>query len=146
MDTITWIWLLGLVVFVVLEAVTYQIVSIWFALGAVGALIAKAVGADFTVQIVIFIAVSGICLLCLRPVSKKLLKNKTEATNVDSLIGADAIVTADINNLKGSGKGKINGMTWSMRADDGEEIKEGETVTVLRVEGVKLIVKRKDDK
>ena len=61
MDTITWIWLLGLLVFVVLEAVTYQIVSVWFALGAAGALIAKAVGADFTIQIIVFIAVSGIC-------------------------------------------------------------------------------------
>lgn len=146
MDTITWIWLLGLVVFVVLEAVTYQIVSVWFALGAAAALIAKAVGADFTIQIIVFIAVSGICLLCLRPISKKLIRNKTEATNVDSLIGADAIVTADINNLKGNGKGKINGMTWTMRTAGGEEIKEGETVTVLKVEGVKLIVKRKEDK
>ena len=146
MDSITWIWLAGLVVFVVLEAVTYQIVSIWFALGAVGALIAKAAGADFTVQIIVFIAVSGICLLCLRPISKKLIKNKTEATNVDSLIGADAIVTADINNLLGTGEGKINGMTWTMRSADGSEIGEGETVTVEKVEGVKLIVKRKDDK
>ena len=146
MSMVTWIWLLGLVVFVVLEAVTYQIVSIWFALGAVGALIAKAVGADFTVQIIVFIAVSGICLLCLRPISKKLIKNKTEATNVDSLIGADAIVTADINNLLGTGEGKINGMTWTMRSADGSEIGEGETVTVEKVEGVKLIVKRKDDK
>ena len=146
MSMVTWIWLLGLVVFVVLEAVTYQIVSIWFALGAVGALIAKAAGADFTVQIIVFIAVSGICLLCLRPISKKLIKNKTEATNVDSLIGADAIVTADINNLLGTGEGKINGMTWTMRSADGSEIGEGETVTVEKVEGVKLIVKRKDDK
>ena len=146
MSMVTWIWLLGLVVFVVLEAVTYQIVSIWFALGAVGALIAKAAGADFTVQIIVFIAVSGICLLCLRPISKKLIKNKTEATNVDSLIGADAIVTADINNLLGTGEGKINGMTWTMRSADGSEIGECETVTVEKVEGVKLIVKRKDDK
>ena len=146
MSMVTWIWLLGLVVFVVLEAVTYQIVSIWFALGAVGALIAKAAGTDFTVQIIVFIAVSGICLLCLRPISKKLIKNKTEATNVDSLIGADAIVTADINNLLGTGEGKINGMTWTMRSADGSEIGEGETVTVEKVEGVKLIVKRKDDK
>ena len=146
MSMVTWIWLLGIVVFVVLEAVTYQIGSIWFALGAVGALIAKAAGADFTVQIIVFIAVSGICLLCLRPISKKLIKNKTEATNVDSLIGADAIVTADINNLLGTGEGKINGMTWTMRSADGSEIGECETVTVEKVEGVKLIVKRKDDK
>lgn len=145
MDLITWIWLAGLVVFVALEAVTYQLVSIWFAIGVIGALIAKAIGADFTVQIIVFIALSGICLLCLRPVSKKLIKNNPAATNVDSLIGAEAVVTSDINNLHGKGEGKVNGMTWTMRSADNTDIKAGAKVTVEKVEGVKLIVKRKED-
>lgn len=144
MDTMAWIWLAGIIVFIILEAVTYQIVSIWFALGAVGGLIAKAAGADFTVQMVIFIAISVICLLCLRPLSKKLLKNKKENTNVDSLLGREVLVTKEVNNLHGTGEGRVGGMVWTIRSADNAVIPEGETVICEKVEGVKLIVKRKE--
>ena len=144
MDAMAWIWLAGVVVFIILEAVTYQIVSIWFALGAVGALIAKAAGAPFAVQMAIFIAVSVICLIILRPLSRKLIKNKTENTNVDSLLGKEVLVTKEINNLRQTGEGKVGGMTWTLRSADNTAIPEGETVICERVEGVKLIVKRKD--
>lgn len=142
--TITLIWLAGIVAFIVLEAVTYQLVSVWFALGAICAMIAMAAGADFTVQMIVFIAISGICLLCLRPVSKKLLKNKTLKTNVDGLIGKEVIITKEINNLISAGEGRVNGMTWTVRSDDNSVIGEGETAVVTAIEGVKLIVKRKD--
>lgn len=142
--TMILIWIAGIVAFIVLEAVTYQLVSVWFALGAIFAVIAMAAGADFTVQMIIFIAVSGICLLCLRPVSKKLLKNEGERTNADSLIGKEVIITKEINNLISAGEGKVNGMTWTLRSEDNSVIGEGETAVVTAIEGVKLIVKRKD--
>lgn len=142
--TMILIWIAGIVAFIVLEAVTYQLVSVWFALGAIFAVIAMAAGADFTVQMIIFIAVSGICLLCLRPVSKKLLKNESERTNADSLIGKEVIITKEINNLISAGEGKVNGMTWTLRSEDNSVIGEGETAVVTAIEGVKLIVKRKD--
>lgn len=144
MDATVWVWLAGIIVFIVLEAVTYQIVSIWFALGAVGGLIAKAAGASFTVQMAIFITISVICLLCLRPLSRKLLKNKKENTNVDSLLGKEVLVTKEVNNLLGTGEGKVGGMVWTIRSADNEIIPEGETVICEKVEGVKLIVKRKE--
>lgn len=144
MDTTAWVWLAGIIVFIVLEAVTYQIVSIWFALGAVGGLIAKAAGASFTVQMAIFIVISVICLLCLRPLSRKLLKNKKENTNVDSLLGKEVLVTKEVNNLLGTGEGKVSGMVWTIRSAGNEIIPEGETVICEKVEGVKLIVKRKE--
>ena len=145
MDNMVWIWLIGTIIFVVLEAVTYQIVSIWFALGAVGALIAKAAGATFAMQMAIFIGVSVLCLVCLRPVSRKLIKNKTVNTNVDSLLGRQVLITKEVNNLQGTGEGKVGGMVWTVRSADDTVIGEGETAVCERVEGVKLIVKRKGE-
>ncbi len=139
------IWAVGIIAFVVLEAVTYQLVSIWFALGAAGGMIASALGARFSVQMTVFIAVTAVSLLCLRPVSVKLLKNKKERTNVDSLIGKDVFITRDIDNIKGVGEGRIGGMTWTARSADNTPIKANVTAVIEKVEGVKLIVKEKGE-
>ena len=139
------IWLIGIIVFVVLEAVTYQIVSIWFALGAVGGLIASLTGASFTVQMIVFIAVSVIFLICLRPVSRKLLKSKQEKTNVDSMLGKEVLITKEVDNLSGSGQGKVNGAVWTVKCADDSLIPENDIAVVEKVEGVKLIVKRKGE-
>ena len=145
MDMTAWIWILGIVAFIVLEGVSYQLISVWFAIGAAGGLIAYAAGADFTLQLIIFIAVSAVCIVCLRPVSRKLLKGKETKTNADALVGKDVLVTKEINNLRGEGEGRVSGMTWTLRSQDGEIIPEGETVICVKIEGVKLIVKRKED-
>ena len=139
------IWLIGIIVFVVLEAVTYQIVSIWFALGAVGGLVASLAGANFTVQMIIFIALSVIFLICLRPVSRKLLKSKQEKTNVDSMLGKEVLITKEVDNLSGSGQGKVNGVVWTVKSADDSLIPENDIAVVEKVEGVKLIVKRKGE-
>lgn len=145
MDNTVMLWLAGVIAFTVLEAITYQLVSIWFVLGAFGGLIAKLLGASFPVQMGIFIGVSLIALLCLRPFSKKLIKNKKVHTNVDSLLGKEVLVTKEVNNLQATGEGTVNGMTWTLRSEDNEIIGEGETVICKKIEGVKLIVKRKED-
>ena len=145
MEPIMFIWLAGIIVFVILEAATYQMVSIWFAAGAAGGLVAAALDADFTVQMTVFIAISVILLLCLRPVSKRMLKSKKTHTNVDSLIGKDILITKEVNNIQGSGEGKVNGMYWTLRSADSAVIPEGETAAVEKVEGVKLIVRRKGE-
>jgi membrane protein implicated in regulation of membrane protease activity len=138
------LWLAAIVVFVVLEAMTYQIVSIWFALGAIGGLIAAALDARFTVQMTVFVVLSVLFLMCLRPVSRKLIKPRTEKTNVESLIGKDVLVTAPIDNLQGKGEGKVNGMVWTIRSADNSSLPQGATAVVERVEGVKLIVREKE--
>ena len=145
MEPIMFIWLIGIIVFVILEAVTYQLVSIWFAVGAVGGIIAAALGAQFGVQMTVFLAISVILLLCLRPVSKRMLKSKKEHTNVDSLIGKDVLITKEVNNIQGSGEGKVNGIAWTVRNADNTVIPAGETAIVEKVEGVKLIVTRKGE-
>ncbi|MCD8180544.1 MAG: NfeD family protein [Firmicutes bacterium] len=138
------IWLAGIAVFAILEALTYQIVSVWFALGAVGGLTAAILGAQFNVQITVFLIISVVCLICLRPLSRKLIKTKKEKTNVDSLIGKEVLITEDVNNLLGNGAGKINGLTWSVKSADNSQIAANETAVVEGIAGVKLVVKRKE--
>lgn len=143
--TATVIWAIGIIAFVVLEAATYQMVSIWFAIGAVGGIIASALGASFNVQMIIFIVLSVIFLIALRPVSMKVLKARGAKTNVDGLIGKEVLITKDIDNLNGVGEGKINGMTWSVRSIDNAKIPANAIAVIEKVEGVKLIVTRKGE-
>jgi membrane protein implicated in regulation of membrane protease activity len=138
------IWLALLIVFAITEGVTVALVSIWFMGGALAALIAALCGAELWVQVVLFFAVSILLLLCLRPLSKRLIKQKKVATNADSNIGKEAVVTERIDNLQGSGAVRISGVEWSARSADGSEIEKGAVVRVLRIEGVKVCVERAD--
>ena len=134
------IWLIGIVIFLVIEAVSYQIVSVWFALGAIGGLIAYVCGAGFYVQIIVFVALSVILLAALRPLSMKLFNKNRIKTNADSFIGGTVLITQEVNNIKETGQGKISGTVWTVRSDNGAVIPEGAVAKVLRIEGVKLIV------
>lgn len=136
-------WLVAIIAFCVIEALTYQIISIWFAFGAVGALIAALLGANLTVQIVIFLIVSAVCIFFTRPVLKKALENKLVKTNLDALIGAEALVIADIDNMSATGQVRVNGSVWTARSANNSIIKSGDTVVVQKIEGVKLIVEKK---
>lgn len=138
------IWLALLIVFAITEGVTVALVSIWFMGGALAALIAALCGAELWVQVVLFFAVSILLLLCLRPLSKRLIKQKKVATNADSNIGKEAVVTERIDNLQGIGAVRISGVEWSARSADGSEIEKGAVVRVLRIEGVKVCVERAD--
>ncbi len=137
-------WLIAVIAFIVLEAVTYQLVSVWFVIGSLGGLLAAALGANPWVQIVVFVIISALMLAVLRPLSMKLLKPKGLKTNVDGLIGEDVLITENVSNISETGKGRIKGMTWTVRSETGEEIPENTVATVLRIEGVKLIVKVKN--
>lgn len=139
------VWLAGIIAFVILEAVTYQMICIWFALGSLGGLIAKMAGASFNIQMTVFLVISIICLICLRPLSKKLVKREEVKTNVDSLIGKEVLITKEVDNLHEKGEGRINGMVWTVRSMDNTPITENEIAIVEEVKGVKLIVKRKGE-
>ena len=139
------VWIIALIVFVIAEAVTYQLVTIWFAIGALGALACSVAGTSVPTQITLFMILSVAALLFLRPASKKYLKSKNEKTNVDSLVGMDVLITEDVNNVIGAGRGKLCGMEWTVRSADGSLIAAGETAVVEKIEGVKLIVSRKEN-
>ena len=133
-------WLVLLILFAVGEAATVGLTSIWFAAGALAALIAALLGGALWIQLTLFLAVSLLCLLAVRPLAKRHLNDKVVPTNADRVIGAEAQVTEDIDNIHGKGTVIIRGMTWSARSEDGGPILTGTMVRVLRIEGVKVFV------
>lgn len=137
-------WFVAVIVFAVVELVTFQLVAIWFAIGGVCGMAACSLGAPFWVQLLVFGTISLILLAATRPFVKRFLKVKHVHTNADRLIGKTAVVTQSINNLESRGAVTISGITWTARSDDGSAIDEGEKVRILRIEGVKLIVSRLD--
>ena len=135
------VWTVLLIVFVVFEAATVQLVSVWFAIGALVALISALCHAPAGLQIVIFIVISAVSFAVTRPIVRKFSTSKIQKTNADRCIGDTAVVTEEINNLEARGLVKVNGNIWSARNETDEIIAEGEKVTVIKIEGVKLIVK-----
>lgn len=133
-------WIVALVAFVIIEALTAQLLTIWFAVGSVAALIAELLGAQVWLQWTVFVAVSAVVLIATRPFVKKLTKQKLQPTNADRCIGEIAIVTEKIDNIAGKGAVKVNGIEWSARTQSGETVESGNTVKVIKIDGVKLIV------
>lgn len=133
-------WIAALVILVVVEAATAQLVTIWFAVGALGALIAELFGQDLWIQWTVFVVVSLLSLLATRPLVKKVTKKKIQPTNADRNIGAQAIVLEDIDNTKGSGSVNVKGVTWTARSKNGDFIEKGSMVIVQEIEGAKLLV------
>ena len=133
-------WLIALIVFSVIEGVTVGLASIWFAIGALGALIVAVLGGHIFLQVVVFLALSAAALALIRPLAVKILKPRHDPTNADRVIGAEGMVLEDINNLKARGQVKVQGNIWTARTEDDRPIPKDTTVRVLRIEGVKLIV------
>ena len=141
------IWLGLLVAFLVIEGMTAGLTTIWFAGGALVAALAAYLGASLVPQLLLFIGVSVVLLVFTRPLAIRHMKNDTTSTNVDSLIGTMAVVTEDIDNLAQQGKVHINDIDWLARSvQDDVRIPKESVVRICRVEGVKLIVEKKEDK
>ena len=134
-------WLVLLVAFLVIEGMTAQLTTIWFAVGALAAAIAAWRDASTVAQLVLFIVISVVLLLFTRPLAMKYAKKDIE-TNVNSMPGRTAVVTEEINNLAQTGKVKINDVDWLARSTtDKTTIPEGAVVEITEVQGVKLIVR-----
>ena len=138
MDTI--IWLVLMVVFLIAEASTVAMISLWFAAGSLAALIAALLGAPLWLQITLFLAVSAVLLASLRSLVRKHFTPNLTATNVDAVIGSKGFVTADIDNISATGTVKLGAMEWTARSATGEIIKAGTLVKVKKIEGVKVFV------
>ena len=137
--SMTLIWLIAAVFFALFEAVTVQLVSIWFAAGSLAGMIAAALGGPLWLQLVLFCAVSLVVLAVARPLAKKYLTPRQTATNADRVIGMTGIVTQTVDTLHGTGQVSVGGSVWTARTDS-DPIPQGQRVTVLRIEGVKLFV------
>ncbi len=137
-----WIWVALLAIFIVVEAATAQLLTIWFAVGSLAALITTFITDNIIVQVIVFVVISAIALAITRPLVKKMTQAKKQPTNADMYIGKEAIVTEDINNLEAKGLVKVGGSVWTARTEvDNYTIPAGSHVTVVKIEGVKLIVR-----
>lgn len=136
-----YVWLMTLVLFVVVEIATMGLTTIWFAGGALVALLLSVFQTSFYVQLGAFLAVSIVLLVVTRPLALKYFNQKVEKTNAEGLIGKQAIVVSQIHNLKEEGQVMIGGMEWSARAyEENRIIPSGSVVEVKEIRGVKLIV------
>ena len=136
----TFLWFALLVIFVVAEAATVNMVSAWFAIGSLASLITALLGGKMWLQVVVFLVVSAVMLALLRPIAKKYFTPKLTRTNVDALAGKTCLCVTAIDNLAGAGQVKIGDVEWTARSTTGEAIPAGTEVKIDRVEGVKVYV------
>lgn len=136
------LWVAAIVLFGIVEAATAALVSIWFVVGAVVALIAAILGVGIWVQITVFVLASAVALALTRPLMKKLVDTKAVPTNADRVLGVVCKVTEPIDNENSTGAVYVDGKTWSARSVDGSTVSVGTQVTVESMEGVKLFVKK----
>ena len=134
------VWLALLLFFAVAEAATIALVSIWFAAGALAALLATIFTNDIWIQILLFVVVSAVTMAVVRPLARKYVLPHRVPTNADRVIGREGVITQAVDNLAPAGVVVVAGMAWTARSDSGENIPEGTVVTVRRIEGVNLFV------
>lgn len=134
------VWLVLLVAFLAAEAATVSMVSLWFAVSALVALLVALLGGPGWLQGTLFLVISAVLLALLRPIVRRYISPRITATNVDSLIGSTGLVTAAIDNVSAAGQVKLGAMEWTARSTSGQPIPVGTLVKVDRIEGVKAFV------
>lgn len=143
MTTVFWLGLF--VALLIIEIFTLGLTTIWFAGGALVAVFMSFIGFTTPVQVIAFLLVSIILLILTRPIAVKFFNQERQRTNVESLIGMKAVVLEDIDTLRGTGCAEVNGLEWSAKTDDTDEIIEAGTVVVIEgIQGVKLIVRKQE--
>lgn len=135
------LWIIALVVALILEAATTALISVWFALGSIGGLIAAAADAPFFVQLIVFTLVTVVCLIFTRPFIKKFMPKKFIPTNSELDVGKKAVVIEEINNAHGKGRVKLNGVDWAAVSVDDDVIPLDAVVVVEEIRSAKLAVK-----
>lgn len=137
-----YLWLAGAILFAIIEWISATTAdSLWFSVGALAAMLVALFTDSLTAQLLVFVIVSLIAVLLLRPLVKKHINPHTTPTNADRLIGATATVIQPVDNTKAVGQVKIQGQVWTARSEDDSALEEGTEVTVVRLEGVKAIVR-----
>ena len=144
MDAMVIIWLSAVIIFAIVEAMTVQMLCIWFAAASLVSLILALLRAPEWVQIIVFCICTAILLIFTRPIVKRLMKKPETRTNADRILGMHAIVIHEINNDIAEGRIKVSGQVWTARSADGDVIPVDEKVIIRSIEGVKVIVEKLD--
>lgn len=143
METI--FWLILFVILLIIEILTMGLTTVWFAGGALVAFFLAFAGFELPVQIIAFLLVSIVLLSITRPIAIKFFNQERQKTNVERLIGQKAIVLEPIDTIRATGRVEVNGMEWSAKSEDVENIIDsGEIVVIQDIQGVKLIVKKEE--
>lgn len=143
----TLIWLITFVVLLIIEVLTLGLTTIWFAGGALVAMLLSFLELSLSVQVAGFVLVSIVLLILTRPWAVKHFNAGREKTGTELLIGQQAMVIQDVDTLQAAGQVEVNGQIWSAKtADVSGYIPKGRIVEILEIQGVKLIVKEKEDK
>ncbi len=141
MNWAVYVWLGLSILFLIVEAACpFHLVSIWFAVGSLAALVMSLLNAPVWLQVLTFLIVSAITLSAVWPLIRKFINPKLTKTNVDAVIGSIGLVTAAIDNVSAVGQVKLGAMHWTARSVSGAPIPEGTLVKVARIEGVKAFV------
>lgn len=144
MQTIVWLGLF--VILLIIEILTMGLTTIWFAGGALAAFGAGIIGFGLVVQVVVFVVVSILLLVLTRPLAVKYFNQERQKTNAESLIGQQALVIEDIDTLQSAGRVEVNGQEWSAKTDEADgRIEKGKVVVIDGIQGVKLIVRDKEE-
>ncbi len=138
------VWLIAVAVFLIVEAIVPGLVSIWFAIGSLAALLAAMLHAKIWLQVVWFLLISVATLALTRPLAQKYVNSRTQPTNADRILGKECVVREPIDNVQGTGAVAVDGKVWTARMDTDEQTAAvGEIVVAQRIDGVKLIVEKK---
>ena len=140
--SMTLFWLFAITVFVIFEAVSFGLTSIWFAVGAVAGMIGSVAGASITVQVILFLIVSTLTLLFTRPLVKKFVAPKITRTNADRIFDKTGVVIEMIDNIAGTGTVSVDGKLWTARSEKSDVIQPNEMVKIIRISGVKVFVEK----
>lgn len=136
-----YIWLIIAGLFIIIETFTSGFLIFWFGIGALVSMIISIFIEDIFIQTIIFIISSVILIFATKPFVKKFTNSQTISTNINSLIGKTGIVVKEIDNLASVGQVKVNGELWSAKSIDNQIISENTKVEIIKIDGVKLIVK-----
>ncbi len=140
------VWLIVFAAALAVEAATSALVSIWFAVGALGAVFAAALGANLAVQLVVFAILAGILLIFTRPLLKKLFPNKFIPTNSELDVGKTAVVIETIDSSTGKGRVRLADVDWAAVSEDGSSIPEGESVIIKEIRSSRVVVRKTEEK
>jgi len=142
--SLTTIWLIVFVACIVIEIISMGLTTIWFAGGALVAAIGAAFSAPIWVQVILFVIVSFVLLYFTRPIAVKYFNKDRVKTNAESLVGKQAIVISEIDNLQGIGQVTVEGKEWTARTtEDNVTLPVGSVVIIRAISGVKLMVEEK---
>ena len=140
------VWLAVMIILIVIEIITVGLTTIWFAGGAIVAMIVSALGGGTVLQISMFLAVSFVLVVFTRPIALKYITSKRVKTNYEGIIGKIVRITQDVDNINGTGCAVVNGQEWTVRAaDDDSKIAMGSLAKVVNISGVKLIVEQYEE-